>query len=85
YFSDQALDVGMAEISLIPESELIGKSVREIAFRTRYGLNVVGPLHFANHYFNSAKHCRPPRTICNGEQYDRLNRARRCMEYPRSS
>ncbi|EOG2906668.1 SLC13 family permease [Salmonella enterica] len=42
YFSDQALDVGMAEISLIPESELVGKSVREIAFRTRYGLNVVG-------------------------------------------
>ncbi len=42
YFSDQALDVGMAEISLIPESELIGKSVREIAFRTRYGLNVIG-------------------------------------------
>ncbi|HFZ8994273.1 TPA: SLC13 family permease [Citrobacter freundii] len=42
YFSEQALDVGMAEISLIPESELIGKSVREIAFRTRYGLNVVG-------------------------------------------
>ncbi|EHG6003116.1 SLC13 family permease [Escherichia fergusonii] len=42
YFSEQALDVGMAEISLIPESELIGKSVREIGFRTRYGLNVVG-------------------------------------------
>ena len=42
YFSDQALDVGMAEISLIPESELIGKSVREIGFRSRYGLNVVG-------------------------------------------
>ncbi|MDA8480597.1 SLC13 family permease [Citrobacter sp. Awk 4] len=42
YFSDQALDVGMAEISLIPESELIGKSVREMAFRTRYGLNIVG-------------------------------------------
>nr|WP_318384103.1 SLC13 family permease [uncultured Enterobacter sp.] len=42
YFSDQALDVGMAEVSLIPGSELIGKSVREIAFRTRYGLNVVG-------------------------------------------
>ena len=42
YFSDQALDVGMAGISLTPESELIGKSVREIGFRTRYGLNVVG-------------------------------------------
>ncbi|WP_348245142.1 TrkA C-terminal domain-containing protein, partial [Salmonella enterica] len=37
-----ALDVGMAEISLNPESELIGKSVRENAFRTRYGQNVVG-------------------------------------------
>lgn len=42
YFSDQALDVGMAEVSLIPESEIVGKTVREIGFRTRYGLNVVG-------------------------------------------
>ncbi|KNC94747.1 SLC13 family permease [Trabulsiella odontotermitis] len=42
YFSDQSLDVGMAEVSLIPDSELLGKTVREIAFRTRYGLNVVG-------------------------------------------
>jgi len=42
YFSDQAMDVGMAEVLLVPESELTGKTVREIAFRTRYGLNVVG-------------------------------------------
>ncbi|NBC99901.1 TRAP transporter large permease subunit [Atlantibacter hermannii] len=42
YFSDQALDVGMAEVSLIPDSEIVGKTVREIGFRTRYGLNVVG-------------------------------------------
>lgn len=42
YFSDQALDVGMAEVSLIPDSELIGKTVREMGFRTRFGLNVVG-------------------------------------------
>ncbi|ROP62917.1 di/tricarboxylate transporter [Enterobacter sp. BIGb0383] len=42
YFSDQALDVGMAEVTLIPDSELIGKSVREIGFRRRFGLNVVG-------------------------------------------
>jgi len=42
YFSDQALDVGMAEVLLIPDSELIGKTVREIRFRSRYGLNVVG-------------------------------------------
>ncbi|MEH4160998.1 SLC13 family permease [Klebsiella variicola] len=42
YFADQALDVGMAEVSLIPDSEVIGKTVREIAFRTRFGLNIVG-------------------------------------------
>jgi Trk K+ transport system NAD-binding subunit len=32
----------MAEVSLIPDSELIGKTVREIAFRTRLDLNIVG-------------------------------------------
>lgn len=42
YFSDQSRDVGMAEVSMNPESELIGKSLRDIKFRTRYGLNVVG-------------------------------------------
>lgn len=42
YFADQALDVGMAEVTLIPDSEMIGKTVREIAFRTRFGLNIVG-------------------------------------------
>jgi Trk K+ transport system NAD-binding subunit len=30
----------MAEVSLIPDSELMGKTVREMAFRTRFGLNV---------------------------------------------
>lgn len=42
YFFDQVFDVGMVEILLIFELELIGKSVREIGFRIRYGLNVVG-------------------------------------------
>ena len=42
YFSDQARDVGMAEVSLIPDSELLGKSPRQVGFRSRYGLNVVG-------------------------------------------
>ena len=42
YFADQALDVGMAEVALIPDSEMIGKTVREIAFRTRFGLTIVG-------------------------------------------
>ena len=42
YFSDSARDVGMAEVSLIPDSELPGKTLRELAFRSRYGLSVVG-------------------------------------------
>ncbi|MBS9436976.1 SLC13 family permease [Photorhabdus noenieputensis] len=42
YFSEQSRNVGMAEVSLIPESDLLGKSLREMCFRTCYGLNVVG-------------------------------------------
>ncbi|NHB94050.1 SLC13 family permease [Photorhabdus cinerea] len=42
YFSAQSRNVGMAEVSLIPESDLLGKSLREMSFRTCYGLNVVG-------------------------------------------
>lgn len=42
YFSDRAQDVGMAEAVIIPDSELPGKTLREIAFRTRYDTSVVG-------------------------------------------
>lgn len=42
YFSQHARTIGMAEVSLIPDSRLIGKSVREVEFRTHYGLNIVG-------------------------------------------
>ena len=42
YFSDQAMDVGMAEALVVPESELAGQTIRQMAFRSRYGLNVVG-------------------------------------------
>ncbi|MFB4390461.1 MULTISPECIES: SLC13 family permease [unclassified Pseudomonas] len=42
YFIDQSQELGMAEISLPPGSQLIGKSILELALRSRYGLNVVG-------------------------------------------
>ncbi|WP_340615898.1 SLC13 family permease [Xenorhabdus entomophaga] len=42
YFSEQSREVGMAEVSVIPESDLLGQSLRGMKFRTRYGLNVVG-------------------------------------------
>ncbi|MGM3175295.1 SLC13 family permease [Dickeya lacustris] len=42
YFSEQSRDVGMAEVLLIPDSGLLGKTLRDVAFRSRYGLTVVG-------------------------------------------
>ncbi|MBW7983622.1 SLC13 family permease [Enterobacillus tribolii] len=42
YFSEQSRDVGMAEVTLVPESEVLGKSLRDMTFRSRHGLNVVG-------------------------------------------
>ena len=42
YFIDQSQELGMAEVSLPPGSQLIGKSILELAFRTRFDLNVVG-------------------------------------------
>ncbi|MBJ9976373.1 SLC13 family permease [Pseudomonas sp. S75] len=42
YFIDQSQEIGMAEVSLPPGSALIGKNVLQLAFRSRYGLNVVG-------------------------------------------
>jgi di/tricarboxylate transporter len=42
YFTDQSREVGMAEILLPPDSSLIGRSVTELGFRTRYGPNVIG-------------------------------------------
>ncbi|WFQ79917.1 SLC13 family permease [Xenorhabdus sp. SF857] len=42
YFSGHSRNVGMAEVSVLPESELLGQSLRDMKFRTRYGLNVVG-------------------------------------------
>ncbi len=42
YFSDRARDVGMAEVLLTPDSELTGKSVRELGFRSRFGVSIIG-------------------------------------------
>lgn len=42
YFIDQSQELGMAEVSLPPGSGLLGKSILELAFRSRFGLNVVG-------------------------------------------
>lgn len=42
YFSLHAHQLGLAEIALPPESQLPGKSIFELGFRSKYKLNVVG-------------------------------------------
>ncbi|TRX75384.1 SLC13 family permease [Pseudomonas mangiferae] len=42
FFTDQSREVGMAEVTLPPDSTLIGKTLLELAFRSQYGLNVIG-------------------------------------------
>src|SRR5262245_11500445 len=42
YFTDRSQEIGMAEVILPPTSDLVGKTVVEAGFRTRFGLNVIG-------------------------------------------
>ncbi|MDH3000670.1 citrate transporter [Chelonobacter oris] len=42
YFSEKSKSVGMAEISPIPESPNLGKTIRNIQFQNKYGLIVAG-------------------------------------------
>ena len=45
YFSNRSQEIGMAEAMVAADSNLIGKTVVESDFRSRYGLNVVGLRH----------------------------------------
>lgn len=42
YFSLHAHQLGLAEVAMPPESQLPGKTIQELGFRTRHKLNVVG-------------------------------------------
>lgn len=42
YFSEHTKSIGMAEISISPQSEYLGKSILALKFRTQTGLSVVG-------------------------------------------
>ena len=42
YFSLHAHELGLAEVAFPPESTLVGKSIQQLAFRSRYRLNVLG-------------------------------------------
>ena len=42
YFTDQSQEVGMAEVILPPDSEMVGKNLLQLTFRRRHHLNVIG-------------------------------------------
>jgi di/tricarboxylate transporter len=42
YFTDRSQEIGMAEVMMGANSDLVGKTVVESRFRTRYGLTVIG-------------------------------------------
>ena len=42
YFTDRSRDIGMAEVLLPPDSDLVGRTIIEATFRTRFRLNVIG-------------------------------------------
>jgi di/tricarboxylate transporter len=42
YFSDRAQEIGMAEVMVAADSDLVGHTVTETEFRTRFGLTVIG-------------------------------------------
>jgi len=42
YFSDRSQEIGLAEVIVPPSSDLVGRSVLEARFRSRFGLSVIG-------------------------------------------
>lgn len=42
YLMDNSMEIGMAEISVLPESEFIGRTLQNIKFREKFGLHAIG-------------------------------------------
>ncbi|WP_426613672.1 SLC13 family permease [Bradyrhizobium sp. McL0616] len=42
YFTDRSQEIGMVEVLLVPTSDLIGKTIVQAKFRSRFGLTVIG-------------------------------------------
>jgi di/tricarboxylate transporter len=45
YFNDRSQEIGMAEVIVPADSDLVGKTVNESMFRSRFGLTVIGLRH----------------------------------------
>lgn len=42
YFARQAKTIGIAELTPVPSGDVIAKTVRDLRFRSKYGLNLIG-------------------------------------------
>lgn len=42
YFTDRSQEIGMAEVLVMPTSDLLGKTIVQAKFRARFGLTVIG-------------------------------------------
>lgn len=56
YFSDRAQDIGMAEVIVTADADLVGKSVLEGQIRSRFGLTVIGLRHGRTPYEGNITH-----------------------------
>jgi di/tricarboxylate transporter len=45
YFSDRSQEIGMVEVMVAADSDLVGKTIMEAQFRSRYRLTVIGLRH----------------------------------------
>jgi di/tricarboxylate transporter len=45
YFNDRSQEIGMAEVIVSPDSDLVGKTVLEADLRSQYGLTAIGLRH----------------------------------------
>src|SRR5262249_61960530 len=45
YFTDRSQDIGMVEVIVPADSDLVGKTVVEAEIRSRFGLTVIGLRH----------------------------------------
>jgi hypothetical protein len=73
YSSNRSQQIGMAEVIMPPSSELLGKTLVEVQFRTRHGLTAIGlTLGFG---FSRIKHFFKSSLLPRGAR----NRAAPCM------
>jgi di/tricarboxylate transporter len=82
YFSDRAQEIGMAEVMVAADSELVGKTVVDAEFRTRYRLTVIGLRHVRLAAGLQTRRCAERSAPGDGERWPGETRTRRIGDAP---